>query len=245
MEELTERDLERYNRQIMLKEINEEGQRRLKSTTVTVLGIGGLGSPVSIYLAAAGVGRLRLIDHDTVEFSNLNRQILHWENDVDRKKLQSAEGKLTSLNKDITIEGSDKTINNDTIDELLKGTDLVVDALDNFNTRFLVNEYCVNNGIPFVHAAVYGLEGRLTTILPNKGPCLRCQFPESPTEKETFPIFGATAGVIASLEVIEVVKLICDIGTPVVNRLLIFDGKALQFHTAEIKQDPDCPVCGT
>lgn len=243
MEKLTERDLARYNRQIMLKEIGKGGQRRLKSTTVTVLGIGGLGSLVSIYLTAAGVGSLRLIDHDTVEFSNLNRQVLHWEDDVGRKKLQSAEDKLLSLNQDITIEGSDKTINSDTIDELLEGTDLVVDALDNFNTRFLVNEYCVNNGIPFIHAAVYGLEGRLTTIVPNKGPCLRCQFPELPTEKETFPILGATAGVIASLEVIEVIKLICDIGTPLLNRLLIFDGKALKFHTVEIKQEPDCPVC--
>lgn len=242
--DLTQRDLKRYNRQIMLEELGKEGQKQLKSTKVAVLGIGGLGSPIGVYLAAAGFGTIQLIDSDTVEFSNLNRQIIHWEENVDRLKVESAKDKLERLNHDITIKRKATRLDQENIDEILQKTDIVLDAMDNFHTRLLANEYCIKHEIPFVHGAVFGLEGRLTSILPDQSPCLRCMLPETPPEQETFPIVGATAGTIASLEVMEAIKILCDIGQPLSHRLLVFDGKELSFHTVNIKKNPECPVCG-
>lgn len=242
--ELTERDLERYKRQIIMDGLGEGGQATLKSTKVAVVGVGGLGSPIGIYLAAAGFGEVTLIDSDEVEFNNLNRQILHWERDIGSAKVRSAEEKLEKLNSDVSLKRKMTTLDEENIEDLLGDVDLVIDGMDNFKTRFLVNRYCVEHAIPFIHAAVYGLEGRLTSIIPNEGPCLRCLIPGIPPERKNFPILGANAGVLATLEVIEAVKVMCDIGEPLTHRLLLFDGTELRFHTVDIKKNPRCPVCG-
>lgn len=241
---LTSNDLSRYNRQIIMKEFGKIGQKHLKSTNVSIVGVGGIGSPVAIYLAAAGFGNIRLIDKDYVEFSNLNRQILHWENDIKRAKVKSAKKKLKKINSSIKVEAKHTALTEDNVHKLLETSDLVIDGLDNFETRFLVNKFCVANNIPFIHAAVFGLEGRLTTILPHKTPCLRCFLPQKPKEQKNFPIFGATAGIIATLEVTEAIKTVCNIGTPLKNRLLQFDGKAMNFYEVAIEKDPNCPICG-
>lgn len=240
---LASNDFCRYNRQIIMNEIGKRGQRKLKSTKVSIVGIGGLGSPIAIYLAVAGFGNIRLIDHDKVEFSNLNRQILHWEGDVHRTKVESAKNKLEKINSDIKVEEKKTSLTEDNIDKLLENSDIIIDGLDNFKTRFLVNKFCVSNNVPFIHAAVYGLEGRLTTILPNESPCLRCFIPQKPKEQKNFPIVGATAGTIASLEVIEAIKIVCNIGTPLKDRLLQFDGKTMNFYEVHIEKDPNCPIC--
>lgn len=242
--ELTERDLERYKRQIILNGLGKDGQATLKSTKVAVVGVGGLGSPIAIYLTAAGFGEITLIDSDEVEFNNLNRQILHWERDIGSTKVRSAKEKLEQLNSDVSLNGKTTILNEENVEDLLRDVDLVIDGMDNFKTRFLVNRYCVEQEIPFIHAAVYGLEGRLTTIIPNEGPCLRCLMPETPAERKNFPILGANAGVIATLEVMEAVKVTCNIGKPLTHRLLIFNGTELRFHTVEIKKNPKCLVCG-
>ncbi len=242
---LTKRDLNRYKRQIILNGFGKEGQRKFKSSRATIVGVGGLGSPLAIYLSVAGLGNIWLIDNDKVEYNNLNRQILHWEKDVGRPKVRSAKEKLEKINNDITVEEKKMLLTSENVADLLQGSDIVLDALDNFKTRFIVNQFCVNHEIPFIHAAVYGLEGRLTTVIPTKGPCLRCLIPENPPEKKKFPILGATAGAIASLEVIEAVKVICDLGTPLVNRMLFFDGQNSCFHVVQVKKDPEWPVCGT
>ena len=243
MNGLSKEDLERYDRQIRIPGFGIEGQLKLQRAKVLVAGLGGLGSPASIYLAAAGVGKLLLIDREVVELSNLNRQILHWDKDVSRRKVDSAVEKLRQLNPNISIEGLAVQINEDNIYDFVKEVDLVVDGMDNFKTRFIINEACVKLGKPFIHGAVYGLEGRLMTIIPRKGPCLRCLIPTEPPEVKPFPVLGATPAVIASLQVIEAIKVLTGIGEPLVGKLLVFDGLPMSFHEVIVKRSPKCPVC--
>lgn len=173
---LTPDELSRYSRQIMLSEIGEEGQERLKRSRVFIAGAGGLGSPVSLYLAATGVGAIRIVDHDTVERSNLNRQILHWEQDIERKKVESALGKLKHLNPTVHVKALAQTITEKNARELVDKCDLIVDAMDNLPTRYLLNQVAVEKNIPFFHGAVNGFEGRATTIIPGKTACLMCTY---------------------------------------------------------------------
>ncbi len=243
MDGLSKEDLERYDRQIRIPGFGIEGQLKLQKAKVLVAGLGGLGSPASIYLAAAGVGKLLLIDKEVVELSNLNRQILHWDKDVSRRKVDSAVEKLRQLNPNISIEGLAVQINEDNIYDFVKEVDLVVDGMDNFKTRFIINEACVKLGKPFIHGAVYGLEGRLMTIIPRKGPCLRCLIPTEPPEVKPFPVLGATPAVIASLQVIEAIKVLTGIGEPLVGKLLVFDGLPMSFYEVIVKRSPKCPVC--
>ena len=241
---LSEAEKQRYARQLIIKNWGEATQEKLKQSTMAIIGIGGLGSPVSLYAAAAGVGTIKIIDDDVVDLSNLNRQIIHFTPDISKKKVESAHAKLTALNPDIKIEPLSIKLTKDNIQSVIKGCNIVLDCLDNFQTRFLLNETCVKLGIPSVHAAVYAFEGRVLTIIPHKGPCLQCFYPKEPKVLKPFPVVGAAVGITASIEITEAIKVLTGIGTPLVGRLLIIDGENMKFDIIEIKQDPQCPVCG-
>jgi len=240
---LVERDLQRYHRQMLIQDWGKEGQVRLKNAMVTVAGAGGLGCPASVYLAAAGVGRILLLDNDCFELSNLNRQILGWEKDIGRPKTAAAQEKLCALNSDIDVEARQVEITAANICDLIKGSDVVVDAMDNWKTRFILNQGCVENRIPLVHAGIHGMSGQLTTIIPGKGPCLSCILPRAPPEMRPFPVMGATPGLFAMLQVMETIKLIVGIGKPLVGHLLLFSGDDMSFNAVEVSRNPQCPVC--
>jgi adenylyltransferase/sulfurtransferase len=239
----SDREFLRYSRQMMIRGFGIEGQKKLFSSKVAVAGIGGLGSPASYYLAAAGVGYLRLIDCDVVELSNLNRQILHWSNDIDRPKVESAAMKLSLLNPNVHIDAINEKITDENIDDLMKGVDIIVDGQDNLQTRMIINEFAVRNEVPYIYAAVYGMEGYLMTIIPHEGPCLKCMYPGEPPKPERFPVLGTTPGVMGCLEATEAIKLITGIGRPAVGRLVVYDGEDMSFQEISIKRNSNCPVC--
>jgi len=238
---LTERELERFARQIMI--FGEEGQEKLKRAKVFIAGAGGLGSPVSIYLAAAGVGRIRIVDNDVVELSNLNRQILHWEKDVGRKKVESGREKLEATNPDTLVEALHVTIDENSVSRLVGDSDLIVDAMDNFPVRYMLNRTALSKGIAFFHGGIYGFEGQVTTIIPGKTPCLRCIFPEAPP-RETFPVIGVTPGIIGLIQATEVIKYITGIGELLLGKLLLWDGLDSWIEKVSVKKNPDCMDCG-
>ena len=240
---LTKLERERYSRQMLIHEWGEEGQVKLKKAKVVVAGIGGLGCPVCLYLAAAGIGHIQLIDDQRFELSNLNRQILGFQKDLGRLKTEAAQEKLTALNPEIGISTKTVTIEATNIQELIKGSDVVVDAMDNWKTRFIINQGCIQEQIPFIHAGIYGWMGQITTILPGKGPCLRCLIPHDPPELQLFPVVGATPGLLAMLQVMEVIKLIIGLGDPLVGKLLILNGEDMSFYTIEISRNLKCKVC--
>jgi len=240
---LTQDELTRYDRQIMLKGIGKDGQEKLKKARVFVAGAGGLGSPISIYLAAAGVGTIRLADHDTIEMSNLNRQILYGDGDIGKRKIDSAVEKLQNLNKDITVEAVAETITGENVSRLVGDFDLIVDAMDNLPTRYVLNRAAIEKNIPFFHGAVYGFEGRATTIIPGKTACLWCIYQGRVTEGK-FPVIGVAPAVIGCLQATEVIKYITGIGELLTDQLLIYDGLNLEFTKLEVKRDPHCQHCG-
>ena len=240
---LTEDEFTRYDRQIMIPGWGERGQKKLKAATVVVAGSGGLGSPSSLYLAAAGVGNLIIVDKDVFELSNLNRQILGWEKDIGRPKAETAAEKLRALNPDIQITPRVMEISQDNIVQLLQNVELVVDAMDNWSTRFLLNKTCVDLDIPFIHAGVFGLYGQIMTVVPHKGPCLRCLLPETPKNIGKFPVLGATPGLFAMMQVMEAVKILVGIGEPLTGKMLLFDGRNMTATRINISRRPDCPVC--
>jgi len=240
---LSKDERERYGRQMIIPGFGEKGQLKLKRSHVVVAGLGGLGSPVAIYLVAAGVGRLTILDSERVELSNLNRQVLHWHMDVGRSKAGSAVEKLFALNPDVKIDSRLEKLTSRNVGKLLKNADVVVDGMDNYPSRYLINEACVRGRIPFVHAAVEGLIGQLSTILPGKGPCLRCIIPKEPPRKPVFPVLGATPGVMGCLEAMEAIKLITGVGEPLVGRMVIFNGEDTSFDEIQVERDPKCPVC--
>ncbi|MFH0788759.1 MAG: HesA/MoeB/ThiF family protein [Pseudomonadota bacterium] len=240
---LTSDERQRYDRQIMLAEIGEVGQEKLRRAKVFVAGAGGLGSPICLYLAAAGVGTIRLIDGDTVDLSNLNRQILHSHGDIGRPKVNSAKDKLESLNPAVKIEPLSVTINEDNIDSLVETCDLIVDALDNLPTRYLLNRAAVTHQLPFFHGAVSGFEGRVMTVLPGKTACLRCMF-RGPVPAEKFPVIGVTPGIIGLIQATEVIKYLVGAGNLLTNRLLRYDGLALTFTEFKVNKNPACDHCG-
>jgi len=240
---LTTEERERYDRQIMIRGFGEDGQEKLKRARVIIAGCGGLGSPLSIYLAAAGVGTIRVVDHDRVELSNLNRQILHWDKDIGSKKVESAVEKLSQSNQGVIVEPVTETISEANISSLVAGFDMIIDAMDNLPTRYLLNKAAIENNIPFVHGAVHGLEGRATTIIPGKTACLRCIYRGLPP-REKFPVIGVTPAVIASIQATEVIKYFVGIGRLLTNRLLIYDGLNMKFTEMITRRDPNCEHCG-
>lgn len=241
---LTQDELARYDRQIMIPEIGREGQEKLKKAKVFIAGAGGLGSPVSIYLAAAGIGHIRIADHDKVDLSNLNRQILHWDKDVGRMKADSAEEKLRSLNPNVKIEIVKETIDENSVASMVEGFDAIVDAMDNFPTRYVLNKAAIEKNIPFFHGAVRGLEGRAMTIIPGKSACFRCMYHGTPPA-EKFPVIGVTPAIIGSIQATEAIKYITGMGDLLTNRLLIYDGMSMEFKEFKIRMNSECDHCGT
>jgi len=239
----TKGELKRYDRQIMIEDIGRKGQERLKNARVFIAGAGGLGSPIAIYLAAAGVGSIKIADHDRVELSNLNRQILHWEVDIGKRKIDSARDKLNKLNTSIKLEIIHETINEENVSQMLDGVDAIADAMDNFQTRYILNKAAIEKNIPFFHGAVNGFEGRVMDIIPGKTACLRCMYHGNASSGK-FPVIGVTPAVIGSIQAMEVIKYIIGIGDLLINRLLIFDGMDLKFKEFKVKRNPECEHCG-
>ncbi len=240
---LTTNELERYDRQIMIRGLGEEGQEKLKQAKVIIAGGGGLGSPSSIYLAAAGVGMIRIVDHGSVELSNLNRQVLHWDENIGRGKASSAAEKLKRLNPGVEIEAIEEVITEVNVSQLVADFDLIVDAMDNLPTRYLLNKAAIDKNIPFFHGAVYGFEGRAMTIIPGKSACLQCVYHGAVTPETKFPVIGVTPAVIGCIQAAEVIKYIAGIGELLTNRLLIYDGLNLKFTEFKVKKDPNCEHC--
>jgi molybdopterin-synthase adenylyltransferase len=228
---------------MMIPGIGEAGQEKLKKARVVIAGAGGLGSPIALYLAAAGVGTLRIIDNDKVELSNLNRQILHGDKDVGKAKTASAYDKLTKLNKNIIIETVHITIDESNVAQLTEGFDVIVDAMDDMSTRFLLNKAAVIHKVPFIHGAVSGMEGRAMTVIPGKSACIKCVYHASPP-KTKFPVLGTTPAVIGAIEATEVIKYITGIGTLLTDRLLIYDGLNMKFTELKVVRNINCEHCG-
>jgi len=242
---LSERELERYDRQIRLPNLGVDGQRKLKAAKVLVAGVGGLGTASALYLAAAGIGKLVLVDKETVELSNLNRQVLYTTHDLGKPKARVAAERLNSLNPEISVEALVLEINEENAPDVVKGCDVVVDGQDNYRTRYALNDACIMHRIPFVHACVQSYEGRLTTIIPGKGPCYRCIVPVQPPEGRAFPILGTIPGTISTLQATEVIKIVLGVGELCVGRMIIYDALKMAFYEIKVERDPDCPSCGS
>jgi sulfur-carrier protein adenylyltransferase/sulfurtransferase len=240
----------RYSRHLLIPEIGEEGQLKLLDSRVLLIGAGGLGSPASLYLAAAGVGTLGIIDADIVDETNLQRQIAHSLDTLGTPKVDSAKRTINGLNPDVDVVGYRERLTSENIDRILHdGWDLIVDGADNFPTRYLVNDASVWRNIPVVHGSIYRFEGQVTVFKPYDGPCYRCLFPEPPPP-ELAPscseggVLGVLPGIIGSLQTNEAIKLVAGIGDSLVGRLLLFDALATEFSEVRINRNPDCPVCG-
>jgi molybdopterin-synthase adenylyltransferase len=240
---LTSDERKRYDRQLLIREIGEEGQSRLKDAKVVIAGAGGLGSAVATYLVAAGVGTVRLIDHDQVELSNLNRQILHWERDIGRKKVTSAAEKLSQFNSGVKVEAVMETITDQNAAGLVAGFDAIVDALDNLPTRYLLNRVAVDGHLPFFHGAIRGFEGRVMTVIPGQSACLGCVYRGVPPTGK-FPAIGVTPAVVGCIQATEVIKYITGIGRLLTDRLLVYDGLDMTFTEIKTARDPHCRFCG-
>jgi len=237
---LSQRERDRYARQILF--FGEEGQEKLKRSHIFIAGAGGLGSPVAIYLAVAGIGKITLVDKDVVDQSNLNRQILHFDQDIGRKKIESAREKLERINPDITINAIAATIDESNADTLIADADGIVDAMDNFPTRYLLNTISQKKGIPLFHGAIRGMYGQATTILPGSTPCFACIFPRAPPA-EVFPVVGVTPGIIGSIQATEVIKYLTGSGDLLTNRLFVWDGLAAKAEEIIVEKNPCCEVC--
>jgi adenylyltransferase/sulfurtransferase len=243
MSALTTDETRRYNRQMLIEGWGEQGQVRLKSSTVFVAGAGGLGSCVTIYLAVAGVGNLRICDSDRVELSNLNRQILHNDSRIGVLKTESAKKTLNDLNPAVNIVTFPERLDQTTADRIIGEPDIIMDCLDNFETRYLLSRYSLRKRIPLVHGAIWGLNGQVTFLSPPETPCFRCIFPESPP-KEVFPVLGVTPGLTACIQVMEALKYLTGVGTPLKGKLLLFDGQDMAFSTVNVSRAAACPDCG-
>ena len=240
----------RYSRHLLIPEIGEEGQLKLLDSRILLIGAGGLGSPASLYLAAAGIGTLGIIDADIVDETNLQRQIAHSLDTLGTPKVDSAKRTIEGLNPDVEVITYRERLTSENIERILEpGWDVIVDGADNFPTRYLVNDASVWRGIPVVHGSIYRFEGQVTVFHPHEGPCYRCLFPEPPPP-ELAPscaeggVLGVLPGIIGSLQTNEAIKLAAGIGDPLVGRLLLFDALATEFNEVKIERRPDCPVCG-
>jgi adenylyltransferase/sulfurtransferase len=241
-------DAERFSRNILLSGIGEEGQNRLSESRVLITGVGGLGSPAAFYCAAAGIGTIGLADGDIVDLSNLQRQIIHNSNDIGTFKVVSAERKLRLLYPEIRIIKHETRINEDNAASIIKGYQFVIDATDNFKSKFMINDVCVSLRIPFSHAGVHAFNGQLMTVLPGKSACYRCVFgKEPPADKaptsSRLGILGSVAGVVGSMQATECIKYLCGLEGLLVNRMLMFDGKTMDCRTVNVKRDTECKAC--
>ncbi|MDE3007827.1 MAG: molybdopterin-synthase adenylyltransferase MoeB [Acidobacteriota bacterium] len=239
----------RYQRHLLLPEVGEKGQMKLLDSKVLLLGAGGLGSPAALYLAAAGVGTLGIIDMDVVDASNLQRQILHNMDRVGMRKVDSARATLEAMNPDLVVKTYDTRLGADNILDIIDGYDVIVDGTDNFPTRYLVNDAALLKNIPVVHGSIFRFEGQVTVFSPYVGPCYRCMIPEPPPA-ELAPscaeagVLGVLPGIVGSIQAIETIKLLLNLGEPLIGRLLTYDSMDQSFRTFKVRRDPECPACG-
>ncbi|HYM22394.1 MAG TPA: molybdopterin-synthase adenylyltransferase MoeB [Vicinamibacterales bacterium] len=247
---LSNDEVKRYSRHLIMPEVGVDGQRKLKAAKVLCIGAGGLGSPVAMYLAAAGVGTLGIVDFDVVDFSNLQRQILHGTPDVGRPKLQSAKDKLHAINPEIEIQLFETALSSGNALKLFEPFDIIVDGTDNFPTRYLVNDACVLTGKPNAYGSIFRFEGQASVFATKDGPCYRCLYPEPPPPGlvpscAEGGVLGVLPGMIGIVQATETVKLILGVGEPLIGRFLIYDALRMRFRELKLRKDPDCPVCGT
>ena len=246
---LTSKEALRYARHLVIPEVGREGQDKLKAARVVMIGAGGLGSPVGLYLAAAGVGTLGIVDFDVVDESNLQRQVLHGTSDVGRLKLDSAAERIAEINPNVTVERHEVRLSSDNALDVLGGYDLVVDGTDNFPTRYLVNDACVLLGIPYVYGSIFRFDGQVSVFAAKDGPCYRCLFRQPPPPGMVPScaeggVLGVLPGLIGSAQAMEAIKLIIGIGQPLIGRLALFDGLSFQWREVRVRRNPDCPACG-
>ena len=247
--ELSNEEIRRYSRHLIMPEVTLEGQRRLKASSVLLIGAGGLGSPLALYLAAAGVGRIGIVDFDVVDESNLQRQILHGQRSVGRPKLESARERIEDVNPYVTIETHETRLTSENALEIVAHYDIVADGTDNFPTRYLVNDACVLTGRPNVYASIFRFEGQASVFAAPGGPCYRCLYPEPPPPGlvpscAEGGVLGILPGLLGTIQATEVIKLILGSGEPLVGRLLLVDALGMSFRTLRLQRDADCPVCG-
>jgi len=246
---LSAAERDRYLRQIVIPEVGQAGQNRLARASVLIVGVGGLGGTSALYLAAAGVGRIALLDPDVVELSNLQRQILYKTSDISRHKVTLAAQRLHDLNPEVEVDVHKKRLTRQDAASLLQPYDIVLDGTDNFEARYLMNDVCYELGKPYVFGAVQGFDGQATVFWRDRGPCYSCLFPEPPPEgalpgPAEAGVIGVCPGIIATIQATEALKLILGVGRTLCGRVLVYDGLAMDFELVELRQDPDCPVCG-
>lgn len=246
---LRDDQIERYSRQILLPNIGGKGQEKLLGAKVLIIGAGGLGSPAALYLAAAGVGRIGIVDSDVVELNNLQRQVLHSTQNVGKSKVDSARERMTGINTDVEVIPHKIRLTSENILDIIKKYDIIVDGSDNFPTRYLVNDACVLSKKPLSHGGIFRYDGQAITIVPGKSACYRCLFPEPPPPGlvpscQEAGILGAVAGVIGVIQANEVLKLILGIGEPLAGRLLVFNALESSFRIVKVPRNRECPICG-
>ena len=248
IEAMDDEQLLRYNRHIMLPQLGIEGQQKLRDAHVLIIGLGGLGSPASMYLASAGVGQLTLVDDDTVELTNLQRQIVHRSRNIGENKVDSARTNLLEINPDINITTIAERLDENSLQQQVKLADVVLDASDNFETRFLINKVCVAQKKPLVSGAAIQFEGQVSVFdsRKNDSPCYSCLYPATGEDNATCSengILAPVVGIIGSVQALEAIKIICEIGEPLIGKLLLLDALSLQWRSMNLKKDPNCPVC--
>ncbi len=246
---MTDEQRIRYSRHMLIPEVGEEGQWKLLDAKVLLIGAGGLGSPAAMYLAAAGVGTLGIVDYDVVDLSNLQRQILHGVEDIGRAKVESARETLASINPDVRVIAHNTPLNSENVMEIIRDYDIVVNGSDNFPTRYLINDACVMAGKPLVDGSIFQFEGQVTVYKADEGPCYRCLFPTPPPPGEVPScaeggVLGVLPGVVGCLQAVEAIKLILGLGHPLIGRLLLYDALSAEFHEVRLRKNPRCPVCG-
>ena len=247
--ELSAEEIRRYGRHLIMPEVGMDGQKKLKAASVLLIGAGGLGSPLGLYLTAAGIGRIGIVDFDVVDYSNLQRQVLHSNKDVGRPKLASAKERLEGLNPFVKIETHELHLNSENALELFSHYDVIVDGTDNFPTRYLVNDACVLTGKPNVYGSIFRFEGQASIFATKDGPCYRCLYPEPPPPGlvpscAEGGVLGILPGIVGTIQANETVKLILGIGEPLIGRLLLFDALKMKFRELKLRRNPECPVCG-
>ncbi len=247
--QLSHEEIHRYSRHLLIPDVGLEGQRKLKAASVLVIGTGGLGSPVALYLAAAGVGRIGLVDYDVVDFSNLQRQIIHGESRLGDLKVESARDRMQDLNPEIQVDVYNEFINSENAFRIAEPYDIIIDGTDNFPTRYLVNDLCVLTGKINVYGSIFRFDGQASVFDAEKGPCYRCLFPEPPPPGlvpscAEGGVLGVLPGTIGSIQATETLKLILGIGEPLIGKLLLYDALDLSFQTVKLQKNPECKVCG-
>ena len=249
MTDFTDEQIERYSRHIILPEVGGVGQRKMLDARVLMIGAGGLGSPAAYYLAAAGIGHLGIVDFDTVDLSNLQRQIIHSTERIGMLKTESAKKTIAALNPDVNVTTYNERISSQNIEELFEGYEYIVDGSDNFATRFLINDACIMMNKVNIHGSIFRFEGQATVFDPKNGPCYRCLYPEPPPPGlvpncQEGGVLGVLAGIIGNIQAVETLKLILGIGESLAGKLLIYDALNTEFRKLKLKRDVNCPVCG-